>query len=97
MKREFKDLVIYEPYDYLNSEITGDYDKIEWKPYSVDDQNVMVIAGPGDIRMEKGLLAEQYKAVLPLLKYYQFMDKFFTPGYLADILAAREQGSQLRW
>jgi len=25
------------------------------------------------------------------------MDKFFTPGYLADILAAREQGSQLRW
>lgn len=72
-------------------------DEIKWKPYSVDDQNVMVIAGPGDIRMEKGLLAEQYKAVLPLLKYYQFMDKFFTPGYLADILAAREQGSQLRW
>jgi para-nitrobenzyl esterase len=35
--------------------------------------------------------------VLPLLKYYQFMDKFFTPGYLADILAAREQGSALRW
>ncbi len=28
---------------------------------------------------------------------WQFMDKFFTPGYLADILAAREQGSQLRW
>ncbi len=24
-------------------------DQIEWKPYSVDDQNVMVIAGPGDI------------------------------------------------
>ena len=23
-KREFKDLVIYEPYEYLNSEITGD-------------------------------------------------------------------------
>jgi len=27
MKREFKDMVTYEPYDYLNSEITGDYDK----------------------------------------------------------------------
>ena len=27
MKREFKDLVRYEPYEYLNSEITGDYDK----------------------------------------------------------------------
>jgi len=27
MKREFKDLAIYEPYEYLNSEITGDYDK----------------------------------------------------------------------
>ena len=27
MKREFKDLAIYEPYDNLNSEITGDYDK----------------------------------------------------------------------
>ncbi|MBQ2212233.1 MAG: carboxylesterase family protein, partial [Ruminococcus sp.] len=26
-KREFKDLVIYEPYEYLNSEITGDYDE----------------------------------------------------------------------
>jgi para-nitrobenzyl esterase len=34
-------------------------------------------------------LAEQYKAVLPLLGYYQFMDKFFTPGYLLDIVAAR--------
>ena len=72
-------------------------DEIEWKPYSVDDQNVMVIAGPGEMRIEQGLLADQYKAVLPLLGYYQFMDKFFTPGYLADILAAREQGSQLRW
>ena len=27
MKREYKDLAIYEPYDFLNSEITGDYDK----------------------------------------------------------------------
>ena len=28
MKREFKDLVKFEPYECLNSEITGDYDKI---------------------------------------------------------------------
>ena len=27
MKREFWDLAIYEPYDNLNSEITGDYNK----------------------------------------------------------------------
>ena len=27
MKREFKDLVRFEQYDYLNSEITGSYDK----------------------------------------------------------------------
>ncbi len=27
MKREFKDLMIYNPYEYLNSEITGDYDE----------------------------------------------------------------------
>ena len=27
MKREFKDLVTFEPYEYLNSEITGNYDK----------------------------------------------------------------------
>ena len=27
MKREFKDLVRYEPYEYLNSEIMGDYDE----------------------------------------------------------------------
>ena len=27
MKREFKDLIKYEPYETLNSEITGDYDK----------------------------------------------------------------------
>ena len=26
-KREFKDLIIYEPYEHLNSEITGDYDE----------------------------------------------------------------------
>jgi len=35
--------------------------------------------------------ADQYKAVTPLLGYYQFMDKFFTPHYLLDIVAAREQ------
>ena len=65
-------------------------DKVEWKAYSADDQNVLVIAGPGDLHIEQGLLAEQYKAVLPLLGYYQFMDKFFTPGYLLDIVAARK-------
>ena len=27
MKREFKDLMIYKPYECLNSEITGDYDE----------------------------------------------------------------------
>ena len=27
MKREFKDLIRFESYEYLNSEITGDYDK----------------------------------------------------------------------
>lgn len=27
MKREFKDLVRFESYDNLNSEITGDYDE----------------------------------------------------------------------
>ncbi len=27
IKREFKDLAIYDPYEYLNSEITGDYDQ----------------------------------------------------------------------
>ena len=26
-KREFKDLAIFEQYEYLNSEITGGYDK----------------------------------------------------------------------
>ena len=66
-------------------------DQIDWKAYSADDQNVMVIAGPGDWHIKKGLLAEQYKAVLPLIGYYQFMDKFFTPHYLLDIVAAREQ------
>ena len=65
-------------------------DQIEWKAYSADDQNVLDIAGPGNIHVEKGLLAEQYKAVLPLLGYYQFMDNFFTPGYLFDIMAARK-------
>ena len=28
MKREFKDLISYEPYEYLNSEITGGYDEV---------------------------------------------------------------------
>ena len=27
MKRKFKDLISYEPYEYLNSEITGGYDE----------------------------------------------------------------------
>ena len=65
-------------------------DKVEWKAYSADDQNVLDIAGPGDLHIERGLLSEQYKAVLPLLGYYQFIDKFFTPGYLLDIVAARK-------
>ena len=65
-------------------------DKVAWKAYSAQDQNVLDIAGPGDIRIKKDLLASQYKAVLPLLGYYQFMDKFFTPGYLIDIVAARK-------
>ena len=65
-------------------------DQIEWKAYSADDQNVLDIAGPGDIRIKKDLLADQYKAVLPLLDYYQFMDKYFTPHYLLDIIAARQ-------
>ena len=68
-------------------------DQIEWKAYSANDQSVMVIAGPGDWRNEKNLLAKQYEAVLPLTGYYQFMDKFFTPSYLLDIMAAREQNS----
>ena len=68
-------------------------DSIDWKAYSADDQNVMVIAGPDDLHIEQGLLADQYKAVLPLVGYYQFMDKYFTPGYLLDIVAAREQNS----
>ena len=63
---------------------------MEWKAYSAQDRNVLDIAGPGDIRIKKDLLASQYKAVLPLLGYYQFMDKFFTPGYLTDIVAARK-------
>ena len=65
-------------------------DNVEWKAYSADDRNVLVIAGPGDMRIEHDLLADQYKAVVPLLGYYQFMDKFFTPGYLLDVVAARE-------
>lgn len=56
-----------------------------------DDQNILDIAGPGDIRIKKGLLADQYKAVLPLLGYYQFLDKYFTPCYLLDIVAAHKQ------
>ena len=66
-------------------------DRIDWKAYSADEQNVLDIAGPGDIRIKKGLLADQYKAVLPLLGYYQFMDKYFTPGYLTGVIAEREQ------
>ena len=65
-------------------------DKVEWKAYSAQDQNVLDIAGPGDLQIKKGLLAEQYKAVLPLLGYYQFMDNYFTPHYLLDIMAARK-------
>ena len=72
-------------------------DSIEWKAYSVDDQNVMDIAGPGDMRIKHGLLADQYKAVLPLTGYYQFIDKYFSPSYLRDIIAARGQSSMLRW
>ena len=64
-------------------------DTIDWKAYSVDEQNVLNIAGPGNIRIERGLLSEQYKAVLPLLGYYQFMDKYFTPSYQQEIVAAR--------
>ena len=64
--------------------------RIEWKPYSADDRNILDIAGPGDISIKHDLLARQYKAVFPLVGYYQFMDKFFTPGYLLDIVAARE-------
>ena len=41
------------------------------------------------MRIEQDLLTDQYKAVLPLVDYYQFMDKYFTPGYLLDIIAAR--------
>ena len=68
-------------------------DKIEWKAYSVDDQNVLDIAGSGDICIKHDLLADQYKAVLPLVGYYQFIDNCFTPHYLFDIMAAREQNS----
>ena len=65
-------------------------DKVEWKAYSADDPNVLNIAGPDDMRVERGLLAEQYKAVTPLVGYYQFMDHYFTPHYLLDIVAARK-------
>ena len=68
-------------------------DRIEWKEYSPDDQNVMAIAGPGNIHTEKDLMVEQYEAVAPLVGYYQFMDKYFTPSCLADIVAAREKKS----
>jgi len=44
----------------------------------------------GKLRWKKALPAEQYKAVLPLLGYYQFMDHYFTPHYLLDIIAACE-------
>ncbi|MBQ7265940.1 MAG: carboxylesterase/lipase family protein [Firmicutes bacterium] len=68
-------------------------DQIDWKAYSANEQNVLVIAGPDDLHIEQDLLTDQYKAVLPLLGYYQFMDKFFTPCYLLDVVAAREQNS----
>lgn len=68
-------------------------DKVKWEPYSEKDQNVLEIAGPGDLHMKKGILVEQYKAVLPLVNYYQFMDKYFTVHYLFDIMAERKQKS----
>ena len=68
-------------------------DSIEWKAYSANEQNILDIAGPGDLRIKRNLLAEQYKAVLPLVGYYQFMDKYFTPHYLLDVVAARGQKS----
>ena len=68
-------------------------DCVEWKAYSADDQNVLVIAGPGDLRIEQGLLTDQYKAVLHLVNYYQFMEKYFTPAYLLGVVAEREQNS----
>ena len=48
-------------------------DKVEWKAYSAQDPNVLDIAGPGNWRIKRGLLADQYKAVTPLVNYYQFM------------------------
>ena len=68
-------------------------DKVEWKPYSAGEQNVLDIAGPGDIRIKRDILTDQYKAVLPLVDYYQFIDNCFTPTYLSDVVAAREQKS----
>ncbi|MBQ7179699.1 MAG: carboxylesterase family protein, partial [Bacteroidaceae bacterium] len=65
-------------------------DKVEWKAYSAQDPNVLDIAGPGNWRIKRGLLADQYKAVTPLVNYYQFMDNYFTPRYLMEILAARK-------
>ena len=64
-------------------------DKVDWKAYRADDPNVLVIAGPDDMHIEQGLLAKQYKAVLPLVNYYQFMDKYFTPQYLMGVIAER--------
>lgn len=66
-------------------------DKVKWEPYSEKDQDVLDIAGPGDLNMKKCLLADQYKAVLPLIGYYQFMDNYFTPHYILDVMAEREQ------
>lgn len=68
-------------------------DKVKWEPYSEKDQDVLDIAGPGDLHMKKGLLADQYKAVLPLIGYYQFMDNYFTPHYLLDVMAERNKKS----
>ena len=68
-------------------------DTVEWKAYSAEDQNVMNIAGPDNMHIEHDLLSDQYKAVLPLLDYYQFMENYFTPRYLLEIVAARDQNS----
>ena len=57
-------------------------------------ENISAFGGdPGNVHIVHGLLSEQYKAVLPIVGYYQFMDKYFTPSYLLDIVAEREKNS----